>query len=68
MFLFVFFFGYMKEIFNEARTKLGSKIDHWGYASSKRDYYEAISRCDVVLSTSLHEFFGVSVLVGFFCR
>lgn len=41
---------------------MSSKIEKWGYASNKKDYYKILSKCDVVLSTSTHEFFGVSVI------
>jgi glycosyltransferase involved in cell wall biosynthesis len=49
------------DIFNEAKEKLKNKIDTWGYQASKLDYYKVLSKCDLVISTALHEFFGVSV-------
>jgi hypothetical protein len=29
---------------------------------SKHDYYKVLSRCDLVVSTSLHEFYGVALI------
>ena len=45
-----------------AKEKLNSKIESWGFACSKNEYYKILSRCDLVLSTSLHEFFGVAII------
>ena len=41
---------------------MSAKIETWGYVSSKNDYYKVLSKCDLVLSTSLHEFFGVAII------
>ncbi len=37
-------------------------IDHAGWVESKADYWQLLSRCDWVLSTARHEFFGVAVV------
>ncbi|CAF0715869.1 unnamed protein product [Brachionus calyciflorus] len=50
------------DIFNEAKERLKTKIENWGYLSSKFEYYQVLSKCDLIISTSLHEFFGVSVI------
>ncbi|RNA32572.1 glycosyltransferase-like domain-containing 1-like [Brachionus plicatilis] len=55
-------FAQVPDVFNEARQKLGSKIEKWGYLSSKLEYFEVLSQSDIIISTSLHEFFGVSVI------
>ncbi|MFU8806099.1 MAG: DUF3524 domain-containing protein [Bradymonadaceae bacterium] len=49
-------------IFEEARLRLASHIDTWGYLPERKDYEELLSRCDVVVSTALHEFQGLSML------
>jgi glycosyltransferase involved in cell wall biosynthesis len=51
-------------IFEEARQRLSHRLLHWGFAKSIEEYWEWLYRCDVVVSTSLHEFFGVSVVEG----
>ncbi|KAL6057480.1 glycosyltransferase-like domain-containing protein 1 [Balamuthia mandrillaris] len=55
-------FGEVPEVFEEARKRLEPHIRHWGFLSSKDAYYKALREADVVVSTALHEFFGVSVV------
>ncbi len=47
--------------FDRARGRLAERIVHWGFVESRREYLEILSRSAVVVSTSRHEFFGVSV-------
>ena len=47
--------------FEEARERLGARVVHWGYAGA-REYRALLRRADVVVSTALHEFFGVAVV------
>ena len=52
-------------IFNEFKTKCESlnsncRIVDWGYVTRGR-YIEVLSSAHVVVSTALHEFFGVSM-------
>lgn len=49
-------------IFATAKEQLAGHIEHWGFISSKADFYYAVNACDVVVSTAAHEFFGVAVL------
>ena len=56
-----FIYFLTKEIFDIAKEKLKHKIDSWGYMPSKLDYYKVLSKSDIVLSTSIHEFFGVAM-------
>eukprot|EP01104_Vermistella_antarctica_P013779 TRINITY_DN4228_c0_g1_i2.p2 TRINITY_DN4228_c0_g1~~TRINITY_DN4228_c0_g1_i2.p2 ORF type:complete len:236 (-),score=51.26 TRINITY_DN4228_c0_g1_i2:449-1156(-) len=49
-------------VFDEAKERLASEIKHWGFRSNKREYYDVLREADVIVSTSFHEFYGVSVL------
>ena len=49
-------------VFAEAREKLAEEIEHWGFAADRTEYHALLSRADVVVSTAIHEFFGLSVM------
>lgn len=55
-------FRQMPKIFCEAQQVLADRILHFGYAPSRTEYYKWLSRADVVISTAIHEFFGISIL------
>ncbi|MEZ4682132.1 MAG: glycosyltransferase [Caldilineaceae bacterium] len=55
-------FRQIPQEFAEAHTRLADKIVHWGYATSVNDYIALLHRADLVISTALHEFFGISIL------
>ncbi|MBV7332622.1 glycosyltransferase [Chloroflexi bacterium TSY] len=48
--------------FEEARIRLDNQIVHWGYIKSYCDYASLLQQADLVISTAIHEFFGVSIL------
>jgi glycosyltransferase involved in cell wall biosynthesis len=47
--------------FEEARARLAGLIEWWGFVEERRAYLDLAARCSVVVSTSRHEFFGLSV-------
>ncbi len=49
-------------IFAAARERLAHRLLHLGYVRSRGDYVRWMKRCDVVVSTAKHEFFGIAVL------
>lgn len=50
-------------VFEHARAWLGEgRIAHWGYLAERADYEALLGRAHVAVSTSAHEFFGVSML------
>jgi glycosyltransferase involved in cell wall biosynthesis len=53
--------------FAEARERLGARLVHFGYAASEADYARLLWDADIVLSTAVHEFFGVSVVEAIYC-
>lgn len=44
-----------------ARRHAG-RIDHMGFVPERADYWRHLHRCDWVLSTAQHEFFGIAVV------
>jgi glycosyltransferase involved in cell wall biosynthesis len=53
--------------FAEARSRLGDRLEHYGYVESEAEYAGLLHRADIVLSTAIHEFFGVSVVEAIYC-
>ena len=53
--------------FEAARARLGDRLVHFGYAETEADYARLLWEADVVLSTAIHEFFGVSVIEAIYC-
>jgi len=49
-------------VFDEAKARLADRIDCWGYQPERRAYERVLQNADVVVSTALHEFFGISVV------
>lgn len=48
--------------FQRAQTRLSSKIERFGTIEPRSKYLEVLQQCDVVVSTAIHEFFGISVV------
>ncbi len=55
-------------VFAEAREKLADRILHWGYAPDRAEYARWLWRADILPVTSLHDFFGISVVEAIWCR
>jgi glycosyltransferase involved in cell wall biosynthesis len=49
-------------LFNDARTRLGDRVQAWGYVESSDAYAQILAEADVVVSTADHEFFGLSIV------
>lgn len=62
--------SYQKQppIFAEARQRLEKQIVHWGYAESFADYAGWLWRADILPVTSIHDFFGISVVQAIYCN
>jgi glycosyltransferase involved in cell wall biosynthesis len=52
--------------FEAARERLGERVIHYGWADAET-YARLLWRADVVVSTALHEFFGISVVEATYC-
>lgn len=50
-------------VFAEAHALLAAagKVAHWGFLPDRQPYLALLSTCDVVVSTAIHEFFGLSI-------
>jgi glycosyltransferase involved in cell wall biosynthesis len=53
--------------FAEAQARLGDRLVHFGYAASEADYARLLWGARVVVSTAVHEFFGVSIVEAMYC-
>ncbi len=53
--------------FAQAQARLGARLIHYGYAPDAASYARLLWSSDIVLSTALHEFFGVSIVEALYC-
>ena len=54
------------ECFEKARNSLKNEIQTWGY-QAEEEYYRILSESDIVISTALHDFQGLSMLEAILC-
>jgi len=59
-------FRVVPEEFQEARERLGQRVVHYGYAEPET-YARLLWQADVVVSTAVHEFFGLAVVEACYC-
>lgn len=50
------------EAFEQIRQRHNERIVNWGYLASRAAYDELLAKADVVISTALHDFQGLSML------
>ncbi len=55
------------KIFAEARERLAQHVIHWGFAESREAYIYWLWRADYLPVTSVHDFFGISVVEAIYC-
>ena len=53
--------------FERAFERYAERILHYGYAEDFQEYSKLLHRADIVISTSIHEFFGISMLEAIYC-
>lgn len=53
--------------FEQAFERYAERILHYGYAEDFQEYSRLLHRADLVVSTSIHEFFGISMLEATYC-
>ncbi len=54
--------GTQPPAFAAARARLGDRVAHWGWLDSREAYQAALAAADIIVSTALHEFFGIAVV------
>ena len=55
-------FQHSPECFQVAKTEFAEIIDHWGFQATKDAYWTCLQEADIVVSTALHEFFGIGMI------
>jgi len=55
-------------IFAEAQKRLAGRIVHWGFAEKFSEYAAWLWRADLLPVTSIHDFFGISVVQALYCN
>ena len=55
-------YAQMPEVFKNAPEQLGTRLIHYGRATTRQKYYQWLSNGSVVISTALQENFGISVV------
>jgi glycosyltransferase involved in cell wall biosynthesis len=50
------------DIFAEAQERLSHRIAQWGFLPTRADYIACLRSADLIVSTAIHEFFGISVV------
>ncbi len=55
-------FSKLPPALSEFRGRFADSIDHMGFEPERNRYWQHLRRCDWVLSTARHEFFGVAVV------
>jgi glycosyltransferase involved in cell wall biosynthesis len=55
------------EEFTSAKAALADRVVQWGRLEDRADYAALLWAADVVVSTAIHEFFGVSILEAIYC-
>ncbi len=49
-------------VFEEARERLGARVKHYGFLKDRSEYARWLARADILPVTSVHDFFGFSVI------
>ena len=55
------------EEFVRAKAALADRVVHWGRVEDRAEYAALLWAGDIVVSTAIHEFFGVAVLEAVYC-
>lgn len=53
--------------FEQAFKRYAGRILHYGYADDFEQYSRLLHRADIVVSTAIHEFFGIAMMEAIYC-
>jgi glycosyltransferase involved in cell wall biosynthesis len=53
--------------FVAARERWSAHLLHWGYAENVHEYSRLLWQADIIVSTAIHETFGIGVIEALFC-
>lgn len=53
--------------FEQAFERYAERILHYGYAEDFEEYSRLLHRADLVVSTAIHEFFGIAIMEAIYC-
>ena len=53
--------------FERAFERYAERILHYGYAEDFEEYSTLLHRADIIVSTAIHEFFGIAVMEAIYC-
>ncbi|MBX2819102.1 MAG: DUF3524 domain-containing protein [Rhodothermaceae bacterium] len=53
--------------FEKAFNRYAERILHYGYAEDFEEYSSLLHQADIIVSTAIHEFFGIAVLEAIYC-
>jgi len=53
--------------FEQAFERYAERILHYGYAEDFEEYSKLLHRADIVVSTAIHEFFGIAMMEAIYC-
>ena len=53
--------------FERAFERYAERILHYGYAEDFEEYSSLLHRADIIVSTAIHEFFGIAVMEAIYC-
>ena len=57
----------MNNIFNSLKNDFSDDIIHFGYVNDKNLYYKYLYLSDIIIMTSNHEYFGISLIESMYC-
>ena len=53
--------------FEKAFERYAERIIHYGYAEDFEEYSSLLHKADIIVSTAVHEFFGIAVMEAIYC-